>query len=75
MKKALSRDSAFLVVRGFLSIDAILAEDAAEVESAGFFFLTGRFFRLVHGSDEFLAAAVDAFAVGVAVDRAGASWY
>ena len=31
----------------------------------------GRFFRLVHGSDEFLTAAVDAFAVGVAADGQG----
>ena len=59
-------------VRGpLLSINTILAEDAAEVESAVFFFLTGRFFRLVHGSDEFLTAAVDAFAVGVAADGQG----
>ena len=59
-------------VRGpLLSINTILAEDAAEVESAVFFFLMGRFFRLVHGSDEFLTAAVDAFAVGVAVDGQG----
>ena len=59
-------------VRGpLLSINTILAEDAAEVESAVFFFLMGRFFRLVHGSDEFLTAAVDAFAVGVAADGQG----
>ena len=55
----------------FLSIYTILAEDAAEVEAAAFFFLTGRFFRLAHGSDEFLAAAVDAFAVGSAADGQG----